>query len=109
MLELFTGSDKFGEIERRKAGSLTEPGFDCKIIMMRDGKLPPGHDKLTCDVALALPTFSATAEMAAVSRLWGGYHIRTDNETGLVYGRKLAAWSWPKYKEYFEGTAKVRP
>jgi hypothetical protein len=72
MLELFTGSDKFGDIEKRKAGILTEPGFECKIMMMRDGQLPPGHEKMTCDVALALPTFTATAEMAAVSRLWGG-------------------------------------
>jgi hypothetical protein len=109
ILELFTGSDRFGDIEKRKAGSLTEPGFECKIMMMRDGKLPAGHDKLTCDVALALPTFTATAEMAAVSRLWGGYHIRTDNDAGLVQGRKVAEYSWPKYKEYFEGTAKVRP
>ena len=108
MLELFTGSDQFGDIENRKAGSLTEPGFDCRIIMMRDGKLPPGHEKMTCEVALALPTFSATAEMAAVSRLWGGYHIRTDNEVGLVCGRKLAEYSWPVYQEYFNGTAKVR-
>jgi hypothetical protein len=34
---------------------------------MRDGKLPAGHEKMTCDVALALPTFTATAEMAAIS------------------------------------------
>jgi hypothetical protein len=108
MLELFTGSDQFGDVENRKAGALTEPGFACKLIMMRDGKLPPGHDKLTCDVVLTLPTFSATAEMAAVSRLWGGYHIRTDNETGLVVGRKVAQYEWPKIRAYFDGTAKVR-
>jgi hypothetical protein len=105
MLELFTGSDRFGEVEHRKAGALTEPGFECNIIMMRDGKLPAGHEKLTCEVALALPTFSATAEMAAVSRLWGGYHIRTDNEVGLVVGRKLAQHEWPRFQEYFNGTA----
>jgi hypothetical protein len=108
MLELFTGSNRFGDIEKRKAGVLTEPGFECKIIMMRDGKLPRGHEKLTCDVALALPTFSATAEMAAVSRLWGGYHIRTDNEAGLIQGRKVAEYCWPKIKEYFDGTARRR-
>ena len=108
ILELFTGSDRFGDMEKRKAGMLTEPGFECQIMMMRDGKLPPGHEKMTCDVALALPTFTATAEMAAVSRLWGGYHIRTDNEVGMVQGRKVAEYSWPKYKEYFEGTARVR-
>jgi len=108
MLELFTGSDKFDDKENRKAGLLTEPGFECKIMMMRDGKLPSGHEKLTCDVALALPTFTATAEMAAVSRLWGGYHIRTDNEVGLVVGRKIAHYEWPKFKAYFDGTAKVQ-
>jgi hypothetical protein len=107
-LALFTGSDHFGEIEKRKAGSLTEPGFECKIIMMKDGKLPVGHEKMTCNVALALPTFTATAEMAAVSRLWGGYHIRTDNDAGLVQGRKVAEFCWPKYKAYFDGTATVR-
>jgi hypothetical protein len=107
-LELVTGSDKFGDVEKRTAGILTEPGFDCSIIMMRDGKMPAGHEKMTCDVALALPTFSATAEMAAVSRLWGGYHIRTDNDVGLVQGRELAKYSWPKYVQYFEGTAPVR-
>jgi hypothetical protein len=108
MLELFTGSDHFGNVENRKAGMLTEPDIDCKIMMMRDGKLPPGHEKMTCEVALALPTFSATAEMAAVSRLWGGYHIRTDNDAGLVCGRKLAEFEWPKIKAYFDGTAPVR-
>jgi len=108
ILELFTGSDRFGDTEKRTAGILTEPGFECKIMMMRDGKLPPGHEKMTCDVALALPTFTATAEMAAVSRLWGGYHIRTDNEVGLVQGRKVAEFSWPKYQEYFNGTARPR-
>jgi hypothetical protein len=107
MLELFTGSDRFGDVEKRKAGALTEPGYECRVMMMRDGKLPT-DEHLTCDVALALPTFSATAEMAAVSRLWGGYHIRTDNEVGLVAGRKIAQYEWPKIKEYFNGTARVR-
>src|SRR5262245_58679022 len=32
MLELVTGSDKFGETEKRKAGDLTEPGLECKVI-----------------------------------------------------------------------------
>jgi hypothetical protein len=49
----------------------------------------------------------ATAEMAAMSRLWGGYHIRTDNEAGLVMGKKIADYTWPKYKAYFEGKALV--
>jgi hypothetical protein len=107
ILELFTGSDRFGDTEKRKAGLLTEPGFECAIIQMRDGKLPPGHAKLTCDVVLALPTFSATAKMAGISRVMGGYHIQSDNVHALELGRKVAEYEWPKMQEYFNGT--VRP
>lgn len=46
--------------------------------------------------------------MAALSRMPGGYHIATDNVVGLEVGRKLADYSWPKYRAYFEGTATVR-
>jgi hypothetical protein len=106
MLELFTGSDKFGSAEYRKAGDLTEPGFKCEIIQMRDGKIV-ADPKLTCDVALKLPTFSATAEMAGISRVMGGYHIQADNIEGLKLGRKVADWSWTKYQAYFDpGAAK---
>jgi hypothetical protein len=90
ILELFTGSDRFGFYERRRHGELTE--------------LNPGGE-----VDLALPTFSATAEMAAASRALGGYHIPTDNEAGLRVGRAIADWSWPRYQAYFDGTAAVRP
>ncbi len=106
-LELFTGSDKFGEVEKRKAGSLTEEGYDCKFMQMVDGKLPKDL-KLTCDVALKLPTFTATAEMAALSRLWGGYHIRSDNEAGLKHGQQVAKYLWPIFQAHFDGTATVR-
>ena len=105
ILELFTGSDRFGEVEKRKAGELTEPGVECKIMQRRLGKLPL-DPKLTCDVALKLPTFSATAEMAGISRVMGGYHIQTDNVDGLKLGRTIAEYSWPKYRAYFNGTMK---
>jgi hypothetical protein len=101
ILELFTGSDSFGSSENRKAGELTEPGFKCEIIQMREGKIVT-NPKLTCDVALKLPTFSATAEMAGISRVMGGYHIQADNIEGLKLGRKVAEWSWPKYQAYFD-------
>lgn len=90
MLELFTGSDEFDAFERRRHCELTE----------KDA----GEE-----VTLTLPTFSATAEMAALSRALGGYHIPVDNDVGLRVGREIAAWSWPKYREYFTGKAKVRP
>jgi hypothetical protein len=59
------------------------------------------------EVRLALPTFSATAEMAAESRMLGGYHIRSDNDDGLVLGRDMAAACWPRYRAHWEGTATV--
>ena len=90
MLELFTGTDEFGFIERRSHCELTENS--------------PG-EMMTLD----LPTWSATAEMAALSRALGGYHIPIDNNVGIRVGRELAVWSYPKYEEYFQGTAKVRP
>ena len=107
MLELFTGSDRYGEVERRQAGELTEPGFDCKIMQQHLKKFPL-DPKLSCAVALRLPTFSVTAKMAGLSRVLGGYHIQTDNVDGLKLGRTIAEHSWPKYQAYFDGTAKSR-
>jgi hypothetical protein len=49
-------------------------------------------------VTLDLPTWSATAGMAALSRAMGGYHIPIDNEVGLAVGRRIAVWSWPVYQ-----------
>ncbi len=89
-LELFTGTDQFGFIERRKHCELTETN---------------AGDLMT----LELPTWSATAEMAALSRALGGYHIPIDNDVGIKVGRELANWSWPKFQAYFAGSATVRP
>lgn len=89
MLELYTGSDKYGFCECRKHCELTEKD---------------GGEMMTLD----LPTWTATAEMAALSRALGGYHIPIDNNVGLKVGRDIAKWSWPKYQAYFDGTAKVR-
>src|SRR5687768_2654783 len=91
-LELFTGSDEYGFVERRRAGVLTEPDWKCE----------------KCDVELPLPTFTMTAEMAGISRVMGGYHIQADNIEGLKLGRKVTEFSWPRYQAYFEGTATAR-
>jgi hypothetical protein len=107
MLALFTGSDRFGGREYRKAGELTEPNVACEVIQSRFGKLAL-DPKLSCHVFLDLPTFSGTAEMAGISRVMGGYHIQTDNIDGLKLGRLIAEYSWPKYQAYFNGTASVR-
>lgn len=88
-IELFTGSDRYGFVEQRKHCELTEE---------------VAGDMIT----LELPTWSATAEMAAESRALGGYHIPIDNHVGLRVGRELAVWSWPRYQQFFQGTAAVR-
>jgi hypothetical protein len=104
ILERFTGSDDYGAVEIRKAGELTEAEFSTALMQAREGK-PATDMPESKEIRQALPTFSATAEMAAVSRLWGGYHIRTDNDEGLKLGRAVANYSWPKYQAYFNGTA----
>jgi hypothetical protein len=83
MLRLFTGSDVFGVVEHRRCGELT-------------GEAEHGED-----ITLKLPTFTATAEMAGISRVLGGYHIPTDNVEGLRLGRRVASAVWPKLRGYF--------
>lgn len=85
VLELFTGSDKFGEEEIRKPGIITET---------------PGDP-----ISLPLPTFTATADMAGISRVMGGYHIQADNIEGLKMGRNIANYLWEDvFTKYFDGS-----
>jgi len=107
MLELFTGSDNFGATETRHAGELTEPGISCEIKQSVNGK--PATTGITEDgvIVLLLPTFTATAEMAGISRVLGGYHIQSDNVEGLRLGKKVADYNYSRTKAYFDGTAKV--
>lgn len=105
MLELFTGSDHFGIVEKRHAGALTEDGIDCAHMQQRDGQKVDAN----CDVSIDMPTFSKTAEIAGMSRIMGGYHIQADNQAGLALGRKLAVHEWRVVQTYFDGTAKPRP
>jgi hypothetical protein len=88
MLELFTGSDHFGFVETRAPGTLTEPDAEWAKTQ----------------VSLPLPTFSATAEMAGISRVMGGYHIQADNIEGLKLGRRVAELEWPRFQAYFDGS-----
>ncbi|HXV37590.1 MAG TPA: phosphatase PAP2 family protein, partial [Myxococcota bacterium] len=107
ILALFSGSDAFGAVAIRRVGELTEDAFSTAQMQAVEGK-PATSVPASKEIRLPLPTFSATAEMAAISRLWGGYHIRTDNEVGLRTGIAIADYSWPIYESYFEGRAAVR-
>jgi len=103
ILELFTGSDRYGTVVIQEAGAVTEKGFSAAQMQARHGK--PATELTSLEVRLYLPSFTKTAEMAAESRLWGGSHIRADNEQGLILGREIAMYSWPVYQAYFDGTA----
>lgn len=106
MLELFTGSDRFGAYERRQAGEITEAG--CDVAKMQTG-LARKENAVTHEVVLKMPTFTSIAEMAGISRVMGGYHIQADNIEGLKLGRAVATYSWPKYQAYFDGSAAPKP
>ena len=108
MLELFTGSDNFGATETRHAGELTEPGISCEIKQAVNGK--PATTGITDDgvIVLLLPTFTATAEMAGISRVLGGYHIQVDNVEGLRLGKRVAEYNYPRTRSYFDGTANIK-
>ena len=85
VLELYTGSDRYGVDVRLLPGWLTEPGIT--------------QDSIT----LHFPTFSSTAEQAGWSRVLGGYHIQTDNLAGLELGRNVAEVVYAKCRAHIEG------
>lgn len=101
-LRLFTGSDRFEDEDARRAGSLTEKGASHAVMMAIDGKKASADEK-ACDVTLALPTFTATAELAGWSRVLGGYHIQSDNLAGLTLGRQVADVAWARSAALFDG------
>jgi hypothetical protein len=108
ILELFTGSDRYGAYYRHTAGVYTEPNATVAGMQSLNGRPPQGLPE-NKEVVLVLPTFTATAEMAGISRVMGGYHIQADNVEGLKLGRSVAQFDWSKFRAYFEGTAQVRP
>ncbi|QEG22843.1 vanadium-dependent haloperoxidase [Mariniblastus fucicola] len=107
ILKLFTGSDECGFVEPRHAGELTESGFTCEQMQTLDGRPLAeiiGEEHASCDVMLPIPTFTAAAELAGISRVMGGYHIQSDNIAGLKLGRDVAKHIWPKIQAHIDGT-----
>jgi hypothetical protein len=105
-IDLFTGSDRFGVFHRHVAGMYTEPDASVAQMQSVNGRRPDRLEDRK-DVVLQMPTLSGTAEMAGLSRIMGGYHIRSDNIEGLKLGRAVAQYTWPRYQAYFDGTAHV--
>ena len=83
VLRLVTGDDEFGAELTRIPGEITEP------------------EALGEEVRMVLTTFTATADMAGISRIYGGYHIEADNREGLLMGRRVAAVVHDRAQELF--------
>jgi hypothetical protein len=88
VLRRFTGSDDFGAAYVKPAGALAlEPGM-------------PPHD-----VRLAWASFSAAAEQAGLSRIYGGIHFERGNAAGLTLGRRVGAQAYARAERLWLGTA----
>lgn len=86
VLRRFTGSDAFG-------GSYTQPG-------------PLRVEPTLASAAgttLSWSTFSAAAEEAGESRLYGGIHFYEGNVAGLALGRKVGAQAFERAQAYWSG------
>lgn len=88
VLRSFTGSDRFGASFTSLAGMLVvEP------------HLP------AVDVTLNWPTFTAAAEQAGLSRIYGGIHFDNANAAGLAVGRQVGARAFARARGMWQGQA----
>ena len=93
ILRSFTGSDFFGaSVLIPKGSSRGEPGA------------VPAHD-----VTLSWATFSQAADMAGMSRRYGGIHFAQGDLTGRALGRQVGTAAWAAAQHFFDGTAVARP
>ncbi len=87
-LKLFTGSDRFPNSAVVLAGSsVIESGVPAT------------------NITLSWPTFSAAADEAGISRLYGGIHFRNGDLEGRKLGRKIGAQAYSLAVAYANGTA----
>jgi hypothetical protein len=85
ILKQFTGSDEFGGCTTiEKGSSVIEPG-----------------DTPCIPVTLDWPTFTAAAEQAGLSRLYGGIHFSKGNSSGQKLGAYIGTKVWEKARFYF--------
>jgi hypothetical protein len=89
VLELWTGSERFGD-------SVTIPTGSSKI----EPGMTPAHS-----IVLDWPTFKDAADEAGMSRRYGGIHFRGADLAGRLLGRFVATEAWQKAQSYFDGTA----
>jgi len=88
ILELWTGSDRFG---------------DSVTIPLGSSKIEPGATP-AYSVTLRWETFTEAANEAGISRRYGGIHFRAADLAGRLLGRVVAFEAWQKAQSYFEGS-----
>jgi PAP2 superfamily len=87
ILELWTGSGRFGDAVTLPAGSSrVEPGTT------------PAHS-----ITLSWETFADAANEAGISRRYGGIHFRSADLAARLLGRLVAFEAWTKAQLYFTG------
>jgi hypothetical protein len=88
VLKRFTGSDAFGARYTKPAGSMAiEPGLPAS------------------DLSLSWATFSAAAEQAGLSRIYGGIHFDKGNAAGQTLGRQIGGQAFAKAQALWSGKA----
>jgi hypothetical protein len=86
VLRSFTGSDAFGASHTQAPHSMAiEP------------ELP------STELTLGWATFSAAAEQAGISRLYGGIHFDSGNTAGQAMGRKVGALAFATARRLWQG------
>ncbi len=89
VLKRFTGSDNFGYQYSVRAGSLNvEPG----VVPARD-------------LNFTMATFSDAADLAGISRRYGGIHFKDADLASRRMGRQVGAVVWTKAESFWNGTA----
>lgn len=86
VLRSFTGSDVFGASYSKAAGSMA---------------LEPGAPQ--AEVVLQWPSFSAAAEQAGLSRLYGGIHFDSGNTAGQALGRQVGMQAFARAQALWLG------
>ncbi|MCG9886269.1 MAG: vanadium-dependent haloperoxidase [Cyanobacteria bacterium] len=87
ILQRVTGSDRFGN-------SFTQPAGANRF----DGGVSPQQP-----VTLAWDTFTAAAQEAGISRLYGGIHIAAGNEAGQTLGQRVGDAVWNRAIAHLTG------
>ena len=59
------------------------------------------------EVRLQAATYYDAADLAGISRLYGGIHVRADDLAGRIVGSQCGKIAWDLAQTYFTGSARV--